>query len=306
MAGDHWILPLSTHLKPMYANSRRITRRALLTRSARAAAFAAVASPFAPLFASPQSRRFKIGACDWAMGNRSDPAAFDLAKQIGLDGVQVDMGTIANGMRLRQPEVQRTYLETAKRTGIEIASLAIAENWSAPLATDPRAARWLADSIDVCKALGLTITMPACFEVDLNKTAEVDHFVGVIKEIAPKAEKQGVVIGLENWLSAEDHQRILERIGSPAVKVYYDVGNSTDKGRDVLKEIRALGKLICELHAKDGSHLLGQGRIDFKQVRKALDDIQYSGWIHLESAAPNGLIRDYTAQQKYLRELFPR
>ena len=62
--------------------------------------------------------------------------------------------------------------------------------------------------------------------------------------------------------------RIIDRVGSPAVKVYYDVGNSTDKGRDVLKEIRTLGKLICELHAKDGRHMLGQGRIDFKRFAK--------------------------------------
>ena len=40
-------------------------------------------------------------------GKRSDPAAFDVAKQIGLDGVQIDMGTAANDMHLRQPEVQQ-------------------------------------------------------------------------------------------------------------------------------------------------------------------------------------------------------
>ena len=59
---------------------------------------------------------------------------------------------------------------------------------------------------------------------------------------------------MENYLSAEDNMRIIDRVGSPAVKVYYDVGNSTDKGRDILKEIRTLGKLICELHAKDGDY----------------------------------------------------
>ena len=100
--------------------------------------------------------------------------------------------------------------------------------------------------------------------------------------------------------------RLLDRIGSPAVKVYYDVGNSTDKGYNVYKEIRLLGKLICELHAKDASYMLGQGRIDFHQVRLALDDIQYSGWIQIEAATPHGLIPDYTADRKFLKKLFPR
>ncbi len=74
---------------------------------------------------------------------------------------------------------------------------------------------------------------------------------------------------------------------------------------NVLKEIRALGKLICEFHFKDGRYLLGQGRIDFKQVRKALDNIHYNGWLNLEAAAPNGIVADYKAQLKFLRGLFP-
>ena len=288
---------------------RTISRRTMLTRSAQAAAFAATAACFRPLLAAPQSRWFKIGACDWSLGKRSDPAAFDVAKEIGLDGVQVEMGTVGNDMHLRRPEVQKRYREAAQRTGLEIASLAIGEMNSVPLKSDPRAARWLCDSIDVCKALGLTVVMPACFangDLDMSKTAEIDHLVGVVKEAAPKAEKQGVVIGLENYLSAQDNMRIIDRIGSPAVKVYYDVGNSTDKGRDICKEIRTLGKLVCELHAKDGGHVLGQGRINFKQVRKALDDIEYSGWLQLEAAAPHGLIPDYTVQCKYLKGIFPR
>jgi L-ribulose-5-phosphate 3-epimerase len=292
----------------MKPTSSKMTRRALLVRSAQATAFAAAAGCLEPLLAAPQSRTFKIGACDWSLGKRCDPAAFDVAKTIGLDGVQVEMGTVGNDMQLRRPEVQQRYRDAAKRTGLAIASLAIGEMNGVPLKRDPRAARWLAESVDVCTALGLTVTMPACFsagDLDMSKTAEIDHLVGVLKDVAPKAEKQGVVIGIEDYLSAADNMRIIDRVGSPAVKVYYDVGNSTDKGRDVLKEIRQLGKLICELHAKDGHYMLGQGRIDFRQVREALDDINYSGWIQLEAAAPHGLIADYTADRKYLKSIFP-
>ena len=46
------------------------------------------------------------------------------------------------------------YRDAAQRAGLEIASLAIGEMNHVPLKSDPRAARWLADSIDVCKALG--------------------------------------------------------------------------------------------------------------------------------------------------------
>jgi sugar phosphate isomerase/epimerase len=114
-----------------------------------------------------------------------------------------------------------------------------------------------------------------------------------------------MILGLESYLSAEDSLKILERVGSPAVKVYYDVGNSTDKGRDVLREIPLLGKLICEFHFKDANFRLGQGRIDFRKVRGALDKIDYSGWIHIEAATPHGAATDYAADCRYLRGIFP-
>jgi len=285
-----------------------LTRRTLLRRSAQAAAFAFTASALEPLFAAPKSRWFKIGACDWSIGKRSNPAAFDVAKQIGLDGIQVDLGSPANDMHLRKPEVQKQYLDAAKRTGLEMASLATCELNSVPLKSDPRAAKWLSDGIDVCKALGMPIVMPAMFgagDLDMKKTAEIDHVVKVLKELAPKAEKLGIAIALENYLSAEDNMAIIDRVGSSAVKVYYDVGNSTDKGRDVLKEIRKLGKLIVEFHAKDAGHMLGQGRIDFKAVRKAMDDVEFSGWIQIEAAAPHGMMVDYTTHCKFLKGIFP-
>jgi sugar phosphate isomerase/epimerase len=287
---------------------KSISRRVLLRRSVGVAAFAAAASSLGPLLAAPASRWFKIGACDWALGKRNDPAAFQVAKSIGLDGVQVDLCT-AGTRHLRDPQIQAAYRDAARRSGLEIASLALLELNNVPLKSDPRAALWLGESIDVCKALGVNVVLAAFFvagELDMQRTGEIDRVVKILKQVAPKAERQGVVIGLEDYLSAEDNLRILDRVGSPAVKVYYDVGNSTDKGRDVAKEIRALAGRVCEFHAKDGPYMLGQGRIDFKAVRKAMDDIQYSGWIQIEAATPHGPVADYTVDRKYLKGIFPR
>jgi sugar phosphate isomerase/epimerase len=177
-----------------------------------------------------------------------------------------------------------------------------------PLKSDSRAVQWLGEAIDACKALGLGVVMPAFFgrgEIDMQRTGEIDHVVKALRQLAPKAEKEAVTIGLENTLSAEDNLRLLDRIGSSAVTVCYDVGEATDRGRNILKEIRALDKRICEFHFKDAGYMLGQGRIDFKAVRQALDDIHYSGWIQIEAAAPHGVIADYTADRRHLKRLFP-
>jgi len=291
----------------MRAFEKTITRRTLLSRGVQATALAWAASRMEPLFAAPSSRWFKIGACEWNLG-KADPSSFDVAKKIGLDGVQINMGSVGNDIHLRKPEVQKAYLAAAKRTGLGIGSIALGETNSVPLKSDPRAAQWLADSIDVCKAMGVPIVMPACFgngDLDMGNSGEIDHLVKVLKDVCPKAEKAGITIGLESYLSAEDCTKIVDRVGSPAMKIYYDVGNSTDKGRDVLREIPLLGKLICEFHFKDGDFMLGHGRIDFKKVRKAIDQIQYSGWIQIEAAAPHGLFEDYAADYRYLRAIYP-
>lgn len=283
-----------------------MTRRAWLAASA-SAAMGAWMSQGERLLAGTGSRWFKIGACEWNLG-RADASSFEVAKEIGLDGVQVNMGSLANDMHLRKPEVQQAYLEAARRTGREIASLAIGEMNNVPLKSDPRAEQWLWDALDVAKALGISIVMPACFykgDLDLSRTQEIDHLVKVLKQASAKAEKLGITIGLESYLSAEDNLTLLDRVGSPALKVYYDVGNSTDKGRDVLKEIPLLGKRICEFHFKDGRFRLGEGRIDFRKVRQVLDQIEYSGWIQLEAAAPHGVRKDYAAYYRFLRSIFP-
>jgi len=277
----------------------------MIRQSARVTAWLAFAANCAPLFAAPDKRRFKLGACDWSIGKTSDPAAFEVAKQIGLDGVQVSLGTVADDLHLRKPEVQQQYQDAAQQTGLEVASLAIAELNSIPYKSDPRTVQWVSDSIDVCKVFGVRVVLLAFFSKDdlRNDPAGVDEVVRRLKAVAPKAEKAGVVLGIESWLSAEQHLEILERVGSSSVKVYYDVCNSNDRGYDIYKEIRLLGKRICEFHCKENGALLGQGKVDFHKVRAALDHIGYRGWLQIEGAVPRGkpMIESYQANCKFMR-----
>jgi len=62
---------------------------------------------------------------------------------------------------------------------------------------------------------------------------------------------------------------------------------------------------VCEFHAKDGKFMLGAGRVDFKKVREAMDEIDYRGWIQIEAAAPTNLITDYQAHLALLKTHFP-
>lgn len=264
--------------------------------------------PVGQLAGGAEKRRFKIGACDWSIGQMGSPGAFKVAKEIGLDGVQVSLGTAANNMHLRQAGVQAEYKAAARSAGLELASLAIGELNDVPFKSDPRTIEWVSDSVDVCRALGVRVVLLAFFGKGdlLEDKAGVNEVVRRLKAVAPRAEKSGVVLGIESWLSADQHLEIIDRVGSPAVQVYYDVCNSADRGYNIFKEIRQLGKRICEFHAKENGSLLGRGKVDFRQVRSALDDIGYTGWIQIEGAVPSGaaMLESYQANCKFLRGIF--
>jgi sugar phosphate isomerase/epimerase len=288
-----------------------MTRREMMTYSACAVAGLALTSCDSSLESSrikPYKSGFKLGVCDWTIGKRTDPVSLEVAKRIGLDGVQVDFGGGQENLPLCNPDLQKKYLEEVKKQGIEIASLAMGVLNEVPYKSDPRAERWVSEAIDVAKAMDVKVILLAFFgNGDVrNDKKGIDTVVERLKRAAPKAEKAGVHLGFESWLSAQQHLEILDRVGSPAVKVYYDVANSHKAGYDIYKEIRQLGKQICEFHAKDYDDLYGKGKIDFKEVRRAIDDIGYRGWLVMEGTQmPLGVEESCRYDADYLRQIFP-
>lgn len=255
-------------------------------------------------------RKLRIAACDWSIGHSSDPAAFALARTIGLEGVMVNMGSAGNNMHLRQGSIQQQYLDASKRTGVKISSLAIAELNSIPYKSDPRTEQWVYDSVDVAKALGVTVILLAFFDKndlrnDAPGTAEV---IRRLKKVMPHAEKQGITLGIESYLNAREHLYIMEKVGSDRLKVYYDFRNTADAGYDTVKEFKALGPSnICELHIKENGYLLGKGTLDWKRVFRAIKDTGYygDGWMQIEGAVPDGadLISSYKHNRSFLDTL---
>ena len=205
-----------------------MTRRELLMRAAVVGGAFAGSPWLRALAAEPESRWFKIGVCDWSIGKMSDTAAFSIAKELGLDGVQVSLGTVENDMHLRKPEMQQAFRKAAAAQDVEVASLAIGAMNSVPYKSDPRAEVWVRDSVAACTGLGVEVVLLAFFSKgDLRDDPEgVDVVVERLKKVAPLAEEAGVLLGIESWLDARQHLDIIERVGSSNVKVYYDVGNS--------------------------------------------------------------------------------
>lgn len=287
-----------------------LSRRELLKRSALVTGL--MGSGFLT-YSSPENRakKLKIGACDWSVGKSSDIGAFQVAKEIGLEGIQVNLGNDDNNLHLREKARQRAYLAESKKTGVEIASLAIAELNRVPYKSEPRTEEWVWDAVDVASNLGVTVILLAFFsENDLRDDEPgKKEVVRRLKMVAPKAEKMGITLGIESYLSAEEHMDIIEKAGSKSVKVYYDFRNSADAGYDVIKEIKWLGRdAICELHMKENGSLLGKGTLDWKRISQALLEMEYygDGWMQIEGARPEGsdIVESYKHNHAYLKEIF--
>jgi len=265
-----------------------VTTRRTFTASLLAAAAARAANPLANL---------KIGVTDWNLRMAGDPKAVAMAAGLKFDGVEVSLGRIArdNKLPLDDRAIQDTYLAEAAKHKIALAGTCLDILHVNYLKNDKLGEKWIVDAIPITKRLGARVMLLPFFgKGAIEQRAEQDYVASVLKPIAPLAEKAGILLGLENTISAADNARILDHVSSPALKVYYDVGNSAPRGFDVVKEIRWLGRdRICQFHLKDNPHYLGEGAIPFPDVIASIASLNgFAGFANLETTAPSKSIPD--------------
>lgn len=278
----------------------KITRREALTRLATLSALPSRAwqKPLAGL---------RIGVTDWNLRQAGKIEAVALAARLGFEGVEVSLGRkpVENRLPLDDAELQQRYLAEAARHNIALAGTCLDILHVNYLKNDPLGQKWVAAGIPITRKLNARVMLLPFFGKGALQThQEMDYVGDVLRELAPEAEKAGVVLGLENTCSARDNVRILERARSNAVRIYYDVGNSTNNGYDILEEMRWLGReRICQIHLKDKGYL-GQGAINFPAVLRTIAEIGYQGFANLETSSPSGSVEDDMRRNlEYLRGL---
>jgi len=276
-----------------------ISRRAVL----RTAALAWTAK--GPASAAPVVR---IGAMDGTLRMRGKVEAFALAASLGLEGVEVNLvkAPEAESLALSDAGLQSRYLAASAEHRVPIAGVVVSMLHVNHFKSDPVALKWVHEGIRIAGALRVKVVLLPFFgPAATTGQAERERVADLLKDFVPEARRAGVVLGVENTLSAEDNARLLERTGSSSAGVYYDVGNSTNLGGfDAVKEIRWLGKdRICQIHLKDKGYL-GEGTVNFPEVMRAIRDIGFQGFANLETASPSGSVdADVRRNLAYLRRL---
>ncbi len=257
----------------------------------------------------------RVGMTDWNLGQRGDITKIALAREIGLDGIQVSLQFPTDGSpTLRDPATQAAFRRAALENGVQICSLAIGSpgKLRLPLHTNPAAAILLVEAVEVARNLGTNnILLPILGDshIDMTSQSQVNTFVAMMKEVARYAEKHDVVVGIEDWISAEDNIRLLDAIGSDYVAVYYDAHNIVARAaaKDIYAEPKLLGRRINQVHVKNANMLLSDpgGKMDWPRMAKEFYEIGYRGWYVLETPAPSkDIVADTRANIAYVRTTF--
>ena len=126
-----------------------------------------------------------------------------------------------------------------------------------------------------------------------------DLIVDSFSEPAELAASEGIVLGLENehacYLgTGAQTARVLEKIGSPAVRSIWDPGNAFFDGeRPYPVGYESIKTFIAHVHVKDAAvpegatqpewTVVGEGQIDWSGQIGALRDSGYQGYLSLET-----------------------
>jgi sugar phosphate isomerase/epimerase len=269
------------------------------------------------VFSEQTAPTYRVAVADIMILKRQRLGAFDLTRQIGADGVEVDMGglgsreTFDNALAI--DSVREQFLNKAKELKIEIASLAMTGFYAQSFPERPTAVKAVGDCIATMKKMNVKVGfLPLGVKGDLVKYPELrPAIVQRLKAVGKMAEEAGVVIGIETALSATEEVKLLKDIGSPAIKIYFNFSNPLKEGRDLYQEIEILGKdRIAQIHCtnKDSVWLQNDPQIDMKKVKATLDKIGWSGWLVIERSRdatdPRNVKKNFGANTAYVKSVF--
>jgi L-ribulose-5-phosphate 3-epimerase len=269
---------------------------------------------------SPAAQRYKIAVCDWMILKRQKLGAFQLTKDIGADGVEVDMGSLGkletfDSAITTNAVVRQQFLDKARELNLEISSIAMSGFYAQSFAERPTVPRMTQDCIDTMKAMNVKVGfLPLGVLSDLVKHPELrSNVVARLKIVGAQAEKAGVIIGVETELDADEQIKLLDEVGSPAIKIYYNFANAIQNDRSLIKELLRLGKdRICQIHCtdQDGVWLQDDPKINMQNVKEALDNMGWSGWLVIERSRKASDSRNvkgnFGANTAYLKSIFQK
>jgi L-ribulose-5-phosphate 3-epimerase len=221
---------------------------------------------------------------------------FKLAVDAGFAGIEMQTVT--------DPKEAEQIREASLKSGLRVHSVMNSEHWRSPISSaDPqvvnKSVAGMETSLRNAKLWGAdaVLLVPAVVNPETSYKDAWTRSQKVIRErILPLAQELRVIVAVEEvWnkflLSPLEFARYVDEFQSPWLKAYFDVGNIVFYAYPQ-DWIRTLGNRIVKVHLKDfqldraagNFHWknIGEGDIDWVEVRKALGEIGYDGYVTTE------------------------
>ncbi len=238
----------------------------------------------------------KIGICQWSIPI-DGPYACKIISELGIEGMQLDLGSYERGFHLSNKIVQKGYIELGRKYNISFPSIAVTEldnfNILGPQDSEETkiAKTAIIKAIDTAESMKIPLVLVPNFEKSrINNDNDFNRLVNVLQSTCDYAFDKGMNISTENILSIEDNIKLLKEVDRPNLKLYFDTQNPyLHKKYDISNMIDKLSPHICEVHVKDGKNgdlsgaLLGTGDSGFYRSMESLKKMNYSGWVLLEN-----------------------
>lgn len=264
------------------------------------------------------SQRYKIAACDWMMLKRQKLGEFALTREIGGDGVEMDVGGLGTRDTFDNKFHHRHFRELFRRTAdslhVEVPSVAMSGFYGQSFLTHHNYKALVEDCLSTMRAMDSKVAFLPLGGIKEDWTepgAARDELVKRLHVAGVMAEADGAVIGIRTPLDAVGDIRLLEEINSPGVKIYFSLQTAIDNGRDAVAELQTLGAdRICQIHISntDGYTLEHDPAVDMPAIKAALDDMGWSGWLVVERSRDKDDVRNvkgnYGANIRYLKQIF--
>ena len=262
-------------------------------------------------------QRYKVAVIDLMILKRQKLGAFQLTKEIGADGVEVDMGGLGTrptfDNKLLIDSVRQQFLDKAKELHLETSSLGMTGYYAQSFCERAEFIQSIQDCITTMKLMNVKVAfLPLGVQCDLVKKPELrDSVVSRLKVAGRMAKEAGVIIGIETALDAKGEKKLLEDVNSPAIRSYFNFSNALKNGRDLNKELETLGKkYIIQIHCTDddGVLLKDNTRLDMKKVKETLDKMKWGGWLVIERSRdakdPKNVKMNFGSNTAYVKSIF--
>lgn len=217
--------------------------------------------------------------------------AYATAGEIGFDGVEICVTKPEHMPLVLEPGNRQKSKDLAAKAGVETCAISYGMLRQASfIDKDPEKRKLGVENmhrmIDVAKDMGCFGILCPTFDrekIDLNDE-ETGWYIDGYRRCARKAEQENVCLAIETSFSVELLLRIVRAVDSTHVKIYQDLSNALFYGHDTVDMLKRLGKEIGMIHIKDtDSKPLGEGKVDWDNSLKAIENMGYDGWLVFET-----------------------